>query len=658
MKTISFVRMPIARQFVVVSMSIITIILAGVMVYMIRDSLASKDVQSEVLAAGYAGGVIEKVDRNFYERFGDVQAFAFNSLARECVQKDTATAGIKTFMNTMVGYYVLYDLMIVCNEYGRIMAVNDVDKNGKKIMTDFLVGKNVSDQDWFRACISGDGPAGGAWYSDFTLNGDVTSIYGRSGWGMAFAAPIKDDSGETRGVWYNFANWQEVTGGIRKESEDMLKALNPGAFILVTDNKDRVIDTNEEDALLKTKVSEAGFESGTAFYYEGKNISRQNYISADKKGAGAYTYKGNGWNAITFVPKASFNLSYMIDNMSGFLIGILVVLILSALVIHTLSKAISKSINTLKINVEDLSKGELPDIREAGMQNEIGDMTRAIKVLVQGMRGTAQFAEQIGKGNFKSEYKALSGSDVLGRSLLAMRDNLIVLESEDQKRKWANEGFALFGEILRVHQSDLKDLSETLIVNLSKYLRSNQGMFYILNSSDTANPFLELTAAYAWNRKKYLQARISKGEGLTGQCWQEQELIVIRSVPEEFIKITSGIGEALPRNVVYLPLKSAEEIHGVIELASFEEFEPYQLDFLVKLAESIAATISSVRINERTRVLLTQAQQQAEELRAQEEEMRQNMEELSATQEEMSRKEMEYLKRINELEKRTAVTVD
>jgi len=97
-------------------------------------------------------------------------------------------------------------------------------------------------------------------------------------------------------------------------------------------------------------------------------------------------------------------------------------------------------------------------------------------------------------------------------------------------------------------------------------------------------------------------------------------------------------------------LKVSEKVYGVIEIASLKEYEKFEIEFVEKLAENVASAVSSAKVNDRTKRLLAQTQQQAEEMRAQEEEMRQNMEELSATQEEMGRKEKEYLKRIQELE--------
>src|SRR5690606_2941256 len=131
--------------------------------------------------------------------------------------------------------------------------------------------------------------------------------------------------------------------------------------------------------------------------------------------------------------------------------------------------------------------------------------------------------------------------------------------------------------------------------------------------------------------------RVEIGEGLVGQVTLEKMTMYMTDIPEDFVKITSGLGEALPRNLLIVPLKIEDQIYGVVELASFRILEDYKIEFVEKLAESIASTIADVKSNERTQFLLRDHQAQAEEMRAQEEEMRQNLEELTSTQEGMER---------------------
>lgn len=300
--------------------------------------------------------------------------------------------------------------------------------------------------------------------------------------------------------------------------------------------------------------------------------------------------------------------------------------------------SITGPINYIKNIVIKLGTGELPEDQDRKFSNdEIGEMAQAMDKLVAGLKSTSYFAESIGNGNYNSEFQPLSEGDVLGNALINMRDNLQKVAEEDKRRNWATEGLARFGEILRKNNDNLAKLSDEIISNLVKYMKANQGGLYIISDEDDNEPYLKLNACYAWDKKKYLEQRIYEGEGLTGQAWLEKDTIYLTEVPKDYIAITSGLGEANPRAILIVPLKVNEEVYGVIEIASFVEFNDFEIEFVEKIAESIASTISSVKINERTSKLLEESTQLTEQMRAQEEEMRQNMEELQATQEEMHR---------------------
>ncbi len=302
-----------------------------------------------------------------------------------------------------------------------------------------------------------------------------------------------------------------------------------------------------------------------------------------------------------------------------------------------LTRSITQPINHIRDVIQELSTGELPENRKlADSKDEIGEMAQAVDKLVVGLRSTSLFAASIGNGNYEAEHQPLSEKDVLGNALLEMRDNLKRVGDEDKRRNWATEGQARFGEILRRNSSDFKQLCDEIVSNLVKYTKSNQGGIFIINE-EAGEPFLELKACYAWDKKKYLEQKIYVGEGLTGQAWQEGEKIYLTEVPDNYISITSGLGESNPRSVLIVPLKVNEQTYGVVEIASFYAFEEHHVEFVEKIAESIASTVASAKVNERTQRLLEDSTMLTEQMRAQEEEMRQNMEELQATQEEMQR---------------------
>jgi GAF domain-containing protein len=221
-----------------------------------------------------------------------------------------------------------------------------------------------------------------------------------------------------------------------------------------------------------------------------------------------------------------------------------------------------------------------------------------------------------------------------------MRDNLKKAAEEDRKRAWATSGVAEIGTILRSNFDNVSDLYNDTLRFIVKYLGVNQGGLFEL-VEDSNEPYLELVACFAYERKKFIQKKVYIGEGLVGQCAMEVDKIFLTDVPDDYVNITSGLGQSTPKCILIVPLKVVDTCVGVLEIASFNVLEEFEINFVEKICETIATSISTNKINERTKKLLEESQQQSEELRSQEEEMRQNMEELHATQEEMQRKQTE-----------------
>lgn len=268
---------------------------------------------------------------------------------------------------------------------------------------------------------------------------------------------------------------------------------------------------------------------------------------------------------------------------------------------------------------------------------------------IQTSNKVLEFTNYLINDQLDANYEITEENDKLGQSLINLRDSLkknklteIQRRKEDEQRNWIAEGLAKFGEILRNNNDNIKELSFNIINNLVKYLEANQGGFFILHDETNAKYF-EMTACYAYNRKKFANKRIEWGDGLIGASAIEKHTVYLRDIPDDYVEITSGLGKANPNSLLIVPLIINDEIHGVIELASFRIFEPFQIEFVEKIAESIASTISTVKINLRTTQLLKESRYQAETLVSQEEQMRQNMEELQTTQEEAARQNEKFI---------------
>jgi PAS domain S-box-containing protein len=264
------------------------------------------------------------------------------------------------------------------------------------------------------------------------------------------------------------------------------------------------------------------------------------------------------------------------------------------------------------------------------------------------MNAMADFAKQIGEGDYYSKLTISTEHDILAESLLIMRDNLLQNSKKDTEQSWIADGKETISDILR-QRNKIDELSAQVIQTLVSYTKLVQGAIYIYNEDRKT---LVSAATYAYNRRKYGTAECKLGYGLIGQCAYEMDYIYRTEIPEEYVTVTSGIlGDQRPRSLLLIPLISDEKLQGVMEFASLENQIPnLTIRLLKELGEIIARTFFNLKINERTEKLLVESQQMTLELQENEEELRQNAEEMRATQEELKKSNEHLETQIQEVE--------
>lgn len=333
-------------------------------------------------------------------------------------------------------------------------------------------------------------------------------------------------------------------------------------------------------------------------------------------------------------------------------IGLIIICIIIIIVAHNITKPITETTEALKY----LAQGDTENIKTLNVRtnDELEEMSESLNMVVDGMRKSETFALNIGEGKFDSDFHTLSDKDRLGEALIKMRENLLENKKEETARKeeeelrnWATEGIAKFADILRKDQNNMKSLGFNIMSNLIDYLNVSQGALFVVNNDNEDDIFFSLITAIAYGRDKYVKKDIREGEGLIGRCIYERKTIYLTDVPDNYMRITSGLGTANPKCILIVPCTLNEEIFGIIEIASFTELKPYEIDFVEKLGESIASTVASVKVTEKTAKLLQASQEQSNELTSREEELRQNLEEMEATQEDLHR-QMEDNQRMKE----------
>ena len=382
-------------------------------------------------------------------------------------------------------------------------------------------------------------------------------------------------------------------------------------------------------------------------------------IALDNK-LGYYHETGLTGDILAYSNQISTQINSLLDNykeihkaatknyLSKFFFLLSLTGILIFLLIYFVIKKNLSDFEVIKLSLNNLSEGRLKEDLRLDSDEEFSELRKAINKITAGLLEKKKFAASISEGDDVSGKHEFSECDELGNELDKMAQKLefarkedLIHKEEERKRSWHSEGLANFGEIFRSERDDVSELAFKVIQKLVKYLDAIQGSLFILNDEDVKNPFLETIATFAFDRRKYLNSKIEFGVGLIGTCAIEKETIYINEVPEDYIQITSGLGETPPRALLIVPLKLENEIFGIIEIATLSVFKDFEIRFTEQLAESISTTLAAVRINAKTAKLLKQSQLQTNDMAEQEEKMRKNVQALERAQDESKRKEIE-----------------
>jgi two-component system chemotaxis sensor kinase CheA len=181
---------------------------------------------------------------------------------------------------------------------------------------------------------------------------------------------------------------------------------------------------------------------------------------------------------------------------------------------------------------------------------------------------------------------------------------------------------------------NIQMLAELLIAKLVPMVGASFGVFYI-KEVEESEQYLKKLSAYAFSDENKEFERFRIGEGLIGQCAAEKRPILLNQIPDNYIKVRSGMGVGSPKNIIILPVQFEDDVLAVIEIASFEPFSPSQVKLLEEVNSNIGITINSISNRMKAERLLQESQALTEELQAQSEELQLQQEELRTTNEKL-----------------------
>lgn len=233
------------------------------------------------------------------------------------------------------------------------------------------------------------------------------------------------------------------------------------------------------------------------------------------------------------------------------------------------------------------------------------------------------------------------------KELQNQRDTMVLHQEKEKIQQWINRGVTKINHVLSTNKNDFDALSRKVLTTLVKYMGVKLGALYIVSNGEESRK-LELVAQYGISKKSAeTQSNLEIGDGLVGASFLDNEQKIINNIPENYYDINSGLGSSKPKSILITPLSTDEAVLGVIELARFDEFRAEEIEFIKRIAFSIANNLNNTRMNDRNINLIKQFQEQTAEIQEKEEHIMESLQELEFYKEsyEKVQQEVDALKR-------------
>ena len=328
--------------------------------------------------------------------------------------------------------------------------------------------------------------------------------------------------------------------------------------------------------------------------------------------------------------------------------------------------ALAETINNMTNTLATFADQVTTVAREVGVEGRLGgqanvpgaagtwkDLTGNVNLLADNLtnqvRAIAEVATAVTKGDLTRSIQVEASGEVaeLKDNINTMIDNLRLTTDRNTEQDWLKTNLARFTGMLQ-GQRDLATVGRMLLSELAPLVGAQQGVIYQMESEGSRN--LALLSAFADGQDDGHRQQVRVGEGLVGQCAAEKRRMLITSLPEHTIPIRSGLFQAVPRNVIVLPVLFEDRVKAVIELASLSTFTASHLAFLEQLTASIGIVLNSIEATMQTEGLLKQSQQLAAELQTQQKELQQTNEQLAQKAQQLAEQNVEVERKNEEIE--------
>jgi signal transduction histidine kinase/HAMP domain-containing protein len=287
-------------------------------------------------------------------------------------------------------------------------------------------------------------------------------------------------------------------------------------------------------------------------------------------------------------------------------------------------KRLTENVNELAGNLTR----QVRAIAEVTSAVATGDLTRSISVEAQG-----EVAEL---------------KDNINAMVLSLRETT----KANQEQDWLQTNLARIAGLIQGHR-DLATVAELIMTELIPMVGAQHGTFFLAETSGQETS-LRLIAGYGLRADLEEASQVRLGQSLIGQVAKTKRPIVVTDVPAGYVRISSGLGEAPPVNLIVLPIVFEDQVLGVIEAGSFSRFTQVHQDFLMQLMETIGVSVNTIIANSRTDALLSESQRLAAELQSRSGELQARQEELQRSNAELAEQAAQLARQNRDIESKNA----
>lgn len=445
---------------------------------------------------GNADRVMDTIERNLFERYGDVQAFGLNEGFHDksrWYQVNGNSANAKLINKYISTYTPVYDLMFFVDVKGRVAASSSVKANGDRIKIAPLFNRNFSQDSWFKAVKAGQYTSSdaltGTFVEDFKKLDWAAEALGTHGYYMTFSAPVNNSAGQVIGYWHNLV-CPEMLGGILQDAQKQMAAQGwKTSEITLLDSKgtlvleflpgmsDKGIELDAK-TLAQLNLAETGNELAklavlgeTSGLKESKNTrTNEDMAGAFAKSVGALGYPGVGWRVLTRA-KSQEVFAPVLQAKSIFIIIFAALLVLIPTIALFLARQISRPLAEIDLAMRTIASGSIDvEINHHG-KDEIGSLAESGRLLIARVREYAGWANRIARGDIRkrSAKRTIDSSDAIGWAMTQIMGNLN--RALGTLRSASNEISTLAGSV-REASGSIADANEQVAIRSTEILSS------------------------------------------------------------------------------------------------------------------------------------------------------------------------------------------